>query len=241
MCGLLPGFTPTSQQLHIVVQLSAGMGDSVEETDRALIIDNKTSELKLEQQQQRSVSPNRKPKKSATERLKEALGSNQLFQKLYLELSELAISTYKHVSRLRSARLVGLDLGNFYCNLSEPNKAVTFFTDLMRELKLENWNHLASQTLLELANCYRRMDDMVAYTKTCAAIACSMELEPLVRRYYFDEFVKSIKYINTKLSVNDADSNTQNDCLTPLEDHFQVLDISVVKNCPIIQVIFLII
>jgi trafficking protein particle complex subunit 10 len=75
------------------------------------------------------------------------------------ELSELAISTYKHVSRLRSARLVGLDLGNFYCLLNEPHKAVVFFTDLLRELKSENWHYLASQTLLELASCYRKMDD----------------------------------------------------------------------------------
>lgn len=235
LCGLLPGFTPTSEQLHTVVQLSAGIGDSYEETDRALIIiDNKTSEMLLEQK--RSISPNRKPKKSATERLKEALGSNQSFQKLYLELSELAISTYKHVSRLRSARLVGLDLGNFYCNLSEPNKAVSFFTDLMRELKAENWNNLASQTLLELANCYRKMDDVTAYTKVCAAIACSMHLEPLVRRYYFDEYMKSIKIVgsNNKLDISDLDGS-YNDCMVPLEDHFGIVDILVTQTGPIIQ------
>lgn len=238
LCGLFPGFTATSDQLHIVVQLSAGMGDNFEETDRALIIDNKASELLLEQQ--RSVSPGRKPKKSATERLREALSSNQAFEKLYLELSELAISTYKHVSRLRSARLVGLDLGNFYCNLSEPNKAVTFFTDLMRELKAENWNYLASQTLLELANCYRKMDDMTAYTKICASIACSMQLEPLVRRHYFDEFVKSIYSVRSKLDIMDIESQ-HNDCIVALEDHFQIIDISVDQNGPIIQVLFKII
>jgi trafficking protein particle complex subunit 10 len=54
---------------------------------------------------------------------------------------------------------VGLDLGNFYCLLNEPHKAVVFFTDLLRELKSENWHYLASQTLLELASCYRKMDD----------------------------------------------------------------------------------
>lgn len=232
LCGLLPGFTPTSEQLHIVVQLSAGMGDNFEETDRA-VLDNKASEAILEQQ--RSMSPGRKPKKSATERLREALGSNQAFEKLYLEFSELAISTYKHVSRLRSARLVGLDLGNFYCNLSEPNKAVTFFTDLMRELKAENWNYLASQTLLELANCYRKMDDMTAYTKICAAIACSQQLENLVRRYYFDEFIKSINSVRSKLDIIDIEGQ-QNDCITTLEDHFQIRDIRVAQNGPIIQV-----
>lgn len=78
-------------------------------------------------------------------------------------MSELAISTYKHTTRLRSARLVGLDLGNFYCSLNEPHKAVVFFIDLLREFKTENWNCLVSQTLLELANCYRKMDDRLRY------------------------------------------------------------------------------
>lgn len=42
-----------------------------------------------------------------------------------------------------------------------PNKAINLFTDLLRELKAENWTYLASQTLLELANCYKKMDDLV--------------------------------------------------------------------------------
>lgn len=70
LCGLLPGCTPTSKQLHTVVELSAGIGDSV------LIV-------KMDQDV-RSHSPSRIPKKASTERLKEALGSNEKFQKLYL-------------------------------------------------------------------------------------------------------------------------------------------------------------
>lgn len=230
LCGLLPGSTPTSAQLHIVVQLSAGMGDGAED-NHLLRLDNKAKE------EQRAVSPNRRPKRSATDRLKEALGSNLSFQKLYLELCELTISTNKHVSRLRSARLIGLDLGNFYCNLSEPNKAVGFFTDLMRELKRENWHYLASQTLLELANCYRKMDDMLAYTKTCAAISCSTELETLVRRYYFDEFMKSIRVIGSQLGVIDANSGDPNQSsnMTSLEDHFKIVDIQLEQKGQIIQ------
>lgn len=234
LCGLLPGSTPTSEQLHIVVQLSAGMGDG-DEHNNQLRLDNKAKEQLIEQ---RAISPNRKPKRSATDRLKEALGSNYSFQRLYLELCELTISTNKHVSRLRSARLIGLDLGNFYCNLSEPNKAVGFFTDLMRELKRENWNYLASQTLLELANCYRKMDDMLAYTKTCAAISCSTELEILVRRYYFDEFIKSIKVTGSKLNVivdaNSSDPN-QSSNMASLEDHFKIVDIQLEHKGQIIQ------
>lgn len=233
LCGLLPGFTPSSDQLHIVVQLSAGIGDSFEAAEAPpSVADTKMTDALREQQ--RSPSPNRVVKAAATQRLKDALGSNQAFQKLYLELSELAISTYKHVARLRSARLVGLDLGNFYCNLSEPNKAVSFFTDLMRELKAENWSHLASQTLLELANCYRKMNHTIAYTKTCAAIACSSKLEPMVRKYYFDEFIKSIQLTGVIKSVSDKEGNEM-EYIAPLEDHFRVVHIFIAQSAPIIQ------
>ncbi|KAL5273329.1 TRAPPC10 family protein [Megaselia abdita] len=208
LCGLLPGYTPTSEQLHIVVQLLAGIGEPQEFTEN-----------------RRSHSPHRKPKKSAVTQLREALSSNQAFTKLYLELSELAISTYKHVSRLRSARLVGLDLGNFYCALNEPHKAVVFFTDLLRELKSENWNCLASQTLLELANCYRKMEDKISYTKTCSAISCCLDLEMLVRTFYFDEFLKSMK-------VLEEDESSK---LCVLEDYFKILDVVVLNKEPIIQ------
>lgn len=73
LCGLLPGSAdPTSEQLHLVVMLSAGMGDS---------------------------EPNNQ--QSPTDRLKEALCSKNSFQQYYLELAELAMGTYKHIGRLR--------------------------------------------------------------------------------------------------------------------------------------------
>lgn len=223
LCGLLPGFTPTSEQLHIVVNLSAGIGDNPLEQEFL------SSSPHIDA---RAHSPNRKPKEYPAEQLKKALGSNQAFQKLYLELSELAISTYKHVSRLRSARLVGLDLGNFYCALNEPHKAIVFFTDLLRGLKAENWSYLASQTLLELASCYRKLDDHLAYTKTCGAISCCHDLEILVRTFYFDEFLKCLRNLKANITVQSME-NTSNLCV--LEDHFNICDITVTNANPIIQ------
>ncbi|KPJ17527.1 Heat shock 70 kDa protein cognate 5 [Papilio machaon] len=68
LCGLLPGSPdPTSEQLHLVVMLSAGMGDS---------------------------EPNN-AQPTPTDRLKEALCSKTSFQQYYLELAELAMGTYK--------------------------------------------------------------------------------------------------------------------------------------------------
>lgn len=186
LCGLLPGITqPTSEQLHIVVQLSSAIGDNPERDD------DEKKQLEI----RRSHSPSRRVQKPGCERLRETLGSAESFKKLYLELCELAISTYKHVSRLRSARYVGKDLANFYCALNEPHKAIVFFLDLLRELKAEKWNSLASQTLLELANCYKKLNDSLNYTKTCAAISCCVDLEILVRTFYFDDFLKSLKNV----------------------------------------------
>lgn len=80
LCGLMPGFTPTSEQLHVVVQLSAGIGDSIPEELAA------SAQLKNDGdgKEARALSPNRRAKKTVTDRLKEALGSNQAFQKMYL-------------------------------------------------------------------------------------------------------------------------------------------------------------
>lgn len=221
LCGLLPNYTPTSEQLHIVVQLSSAIGDNPVRDDK------EQRELEIK----RSHSPCRKIPKPGCEKLREALGSNDGFKKLYLELSELAISTYKHVSRLRSARLVGLDLGNFYCALNEPQKAIVFFIDLLRELKTEKWSALASQTLLELANCYKKMDDSLSYTKVCAAISCCHDLETLVRTFYFDEFLKSLKVIQSVLNVSEKGQNNY----VALEDHFKIMDIHLFNTSPIIQ------
>uniref|UniRef100_A0A182T8Z2 Trafficking protein particle complex subunit 11 domain-containing protein n=1 Tax=Anopheles maculatus TaxID=74869 RepID=A0A182T8Z2_9DIPT len=113
---------------------------------------------------------------------------------------------------------------------NEPQKAVNFFTDVLRELKSENWHYLASQTLLDLASCYRKMEDNVNYTKTCSTIACCQDLELLVRTFYFDEFTKSLK---TLQSVRNMDINALS-VISTLEDHFQVVNV-VLDSTSIVQ------
>ncbi|KAL4719089.1 hypothetical protein ACJJTC_000458, partial [Scirpophaga incertulas] len=123
LCGLLPGSPdPTSEQLHLVVMLSAGMGDS---------------------------EPNNQHP-TPTDRLKEALCSKTSFQQYYLELAELAMGTYKHIGRLRFARLIGRDLAAFYSELGETGKAVVFLMDALRSYEEQGWWDLAAQTRLEL-------------------------------------------------------------------------------------------
>lgn len=47
-------------------------------------------------------------------RLKEALSTPDAYLKNYLEISELTMGTYKHIGRLRFARLIGLELASLY-------------------------------------------------------------------------------------------------------------------------------
>lgn len=230
LCGLLPGCKPSSEHLHSVVLLSAGIGDTVTVGDLEALVERPYSLQTTDRSSSRSPSPAR-VKKPPTERLKEALGSSQAFETLYKELCELAISTYKHISRLRSARLVGMDLGHLYFSLNEPQQAIVFFNDQMRELRAEQWNFLASQSLLELASCYKKMDNVLGYTKTCGAISCSVELEILLRYFYFEEYLKCIK----QLKSNPGTISEGLPHVCPLEDHFKVHDVRILSEAIIIQ------
>ena len=99
LCGLLPSCEPSSQQLHFVVELSSGIRDSSPAASVQAVA---------------NINP--------VDRLKEALSSKAAFQKYYLELSESAISTFKHIGRIRSARMVGIELAKFYLELGQVSK-----------------------------------------------------------------------------------------------------------------------
>jgi len=75
------------------------------------------------------------------------------------ELAELAMGTYKHIGRIRSARMIGRDLAAFYIQLGEMQKAAVFLMDALKTFEEENWKHLAIQTQCELADCYIKMND----------------------------------------------------------------------------------
>ncbi|GAB6032525.1 Trafficking protein particle complex subunit 10 [Chamberlinius hualienensis] len=137
LCGLMPGMKETSEQLQLVVGLLSGLVevDLLEEKDSA----------------------------NPITKLKQALSSHDAFQHRYLELSELAMGTFKHIGRIRSARLIGKDLSQFYMKLGEPQKAAVFLTDILKTCLLENWAILAANTRLDLAKCYHETKDHDKY------------------------------------------------------------------------------
>ncbi|ESO89314.1 hypothetical protein LOTGIDRAFT_106362, partial [Lottia gigantea] len=138
LCGLMPGCEPTSEQLSRVVDLSAGMGESSDDDGY--------------------VHPR--------DRLRQALSSQTSFKKHYLEMCELTMGTYKHVSRFRSARILGRDMAEFYMKIGEPQKAEGFLLDAIKMYQQENWGNLADGTMLDLAQCLLKMGELDKYPFT---------------------------------------------------------------------------
>ena len=197
LCGLMPGSEPTSEQLHTVVYLIAGMGDS---------------DIQVE------------GKLTPTDKLKGALSSKEMFKRQYLEHAELAMGTYKHVGRIRSARFIGRELARFYADLGENQKAVAFLSDALKTYMDEGWNELAAQTRLELAQCYKRMDDVERYTKICSALASSNVLHVTVRSTYHEEMLAYMKMLSLSRPL-----------LTTLQHSFTILSLEVKVMDKVIQ------
>lgn len=177
LCGLMPQGVPTSEQLHIVVSLSAGMGDN--------------------------PGPPNHP--SPTDKLKEALCSQEVFIKTYLELAELAMGTYKHVGRLRMARLVGKEVATFYLLLGETQKSAASLGDALRTFENDGWHELAAQTLLGLADCHKKASDTRKYVNACALVSAALEIDTLIRWTYFDEMNKYLERLDKPLDVPFSD------------------------------------
>ncbi|KAJ8891446.1 hypothetical protein PR048_003974 [Dryococelus australis] len=165
LCGLLPGLSPSSEQLHTVVLLSAGMGDCHGQGSRP----------------------------SPTDILKEALSSAYAFNKHYLEMAELAMGTYKHVGRLRCARAVGRELAHFYLLLGQSYKAAAFLLDSLQSFQDEGWVRLVPPTQLELICCCRNTDaDRYINLSTLVSVEPPCSVTFLIRHVFFNLFSEKL-------------------------------------------------
>ncbi|CAN8017882.1 unnamed protein product, partial [Ixodes persulcatus] len=147
LCGLMPPQNPGSEQLLMVVSLLSGMGEEEEE-----------------EQEPEVQSPH--------SQVREALSSRESFLKHYLNLSERTMITFKHLGRIRSARLVGKDMAELYIRLGQPERAVPFLTDLLRTQSDEGWTRLALETQQELCRCYLELTQWGKFLRTSAQLAC---------------------------------------------------------------------
>uniref|UniRef100_A0A8C2BFR2 Trafficking protein particle complex 10 n=1 Tax=Cyprinus carpio TaxID=7962 RepID=A0A8C2BFR2_CYPCA len=123
LCGLVSENGPNSEDLNKTVDLLAGLGAERPET----------------------VNSPQSPYK----KLKEALSSVEAFEKHYLELSHAAMEMYRAIGRLRSARLLGKSLAEFYMRKGDPQSAENFLLDSLKSyVYLQTSALLASDTNL---------------------------------------------------------------------------------------------
>lgn len=111
------------------------------------------------------------------------------------------MGTYKHIGRLRSARLVGREVASFYMLLGEVQKTAAFLTDALRTFEQDGWRELVAQTQIELAECYKKSGDLRKYVRTCAAVCAAPEIDNLIRWSYFDEMKKHLELIEKTIVV----------------------------------------
>ena len=204
LCGLLPKSNPTSDQLHLVVELIAGINDDYENT---LGFVSKKGNMVVSGQDDDAITGFKTKLVDPAEKLKEALSSKSAFQKCYLELSESAISTYKHIGRLRSARMVGLDLANFYLDLGQVQLAATFLVDALKSFRTDSWSSLQLSTLMQVANCYVSLEDHEKLVRCCAEVICYPTLkQPMVtasqRSMYFQRMEEALEKINNPIIID---------------------------------------
>ncbi|KAA0185738.1 hypothetical protein HAZT_HAZT006367 [Hyalella azteca] len=184
LCGLHPD-VEGSEKLHAVVALVCGMGDdphadnvgrrphqvdgaapsAVKEPEGA---DDGASTFSVAMLEQDGMSP--------MTRLKEALSSKEAFRKHYLELSEVAISTCKHIGHVRCARLIGRDLASFYLSLGQPQQAANFLGDLLHSFTDGCWPLLAADTRDKLVICYTAMADWPKLLRVGIELACCSQV-----------------------------------------------------------------
>ncbi|GFN83211.1 trafficking protein particle complex subunit 10 [Plakobranchus ocellatus] len=170
LCSLMPGLVPTSEQLSLVVDLVSGMvlsSESLCATDQ-----------------------------SPVDKLRESLSSPSSFKKHYLEMCEQAMGTYKYISRFRSARLIGMELAEFYMKVNKPDKAENFLLDSIRMYQQEGWHRLADGTMVKLAQCQQLLEDADKYLKTSCHIACSQHVSEAERALYFQEMLMCLNKIH---------------------------------------------
>lgn len=117
------------------------------------------------------------------------------------ELAELAMGTYKHIGRLRSARLVGREVASFYMLLGETQKAAAFLGDALRTFEQDGWHELAAQTQIELAECFKKAKDIRKLIGASAFVSAALEIDTLIRWTYFDEMRKSLDSLDKPLVV----------------------------------------
>uniref|UniRef100_A0A8C3VHM3 Trafficking protein particle complex subunit 10 n=1 Tax=Catharus ustulatus TaxID=91951 RepID=A0A8C3VHM3_CATUS len=163
LCGLVSEKGPNSEDLNRTVDLLAGLGAERPETANA------------------SQSPYKK--------LKEALSSVEAFEKHYLDLSHATIEMYTNIGRIRSAKLVGKDLAEFYMRKKGPQKAEVYLQGALKTYLAEGWALLVTHTRKQLAECQKQLGQIENYLQTSSLLAGDNHLTEEERKRFCREIL----------------------------------------------------
>ncbi|XP_051937944.1 trafficking protein particle complex subunit 10 [Hippocampus zosterae] len=145
LCGLVSRTGPTSEDLNRTVDLLAGLGDERPETASSL--------------------------QSPYKKLKEALSSVEAFERHYLELCQAAMEMYRAIGRLRSARLLGKSLAEFYMSKGQPERAEALLAEALRSYVSEGWSFPVTHTRKQMGECQKLLGRSVDSLQTSALLA----------------------------------------------------------------------
>ncbi|XP_042162681.1 trafficking protein particle complex subunit 10-like isoform X1 [Oncorhynchus tshawytscha] len=163
MCGLVSEKGPLSLELNRTVDLLAGLGDEKAETVHSL--------------------------QSPYKKLKEALSSVEAFERHYLELSHAAVEMYTAIGRMRSARLVGKSLAEFYMRKGDPEQAESFLQNALRSYVSEGWSLPVTHTRKQMAECQKLLEKTENYLQTSALLAGDANLTNEERIHFCQEIL----------------------------------------------------
>ncbi|KAH1187193.1 trafficking protein particle complex subunit 10 [Mauremys mutica] len=163
LCGLVSEKGPNSEDLNRTVDLLAGLGAERPETANT------------------AQSPYKK--------LKEALSSVEAFEKHYLDLSHATIEMYTNIGRIRSAKLVGKDLAEFYMRKKGPQKAEVYLQGALKTYLAEGWALLITHTRKQLAECQKHLGQIENYLQTSSLLASDDHLTQDERQHFCQEIL----------------------------------------------------
>ncbi|XP_076772930.1 trafficking protein particle complex subunit 10 isoform X2 [Arvicanthis niloticus] len=163
LCGLVSEKGPNSEDLNRTVDVLAGLGAERPETANT------------------AQSPYKK--------LQEALSSVEAFEKHYLDLSHATIEMYTSIGRIRSAKLVGKDLAEFYMRKRSPQKAEMYLQGALKNYLAEGWALPVTHTRKQLAECQKHLGQMENYLQTSSLLASDHHLTEEERKYFCQEIL----------------------------------------------------
>ncbi|XP_068931105.1 trafficking protein particle complex subunit 10 isoform X1 [Petaurus breviceps papuanus] len=163
LCGLVSENGPNSEDLNRTVDLLAGLGAERPETAKT------------------AQSPYKK--------LKEALSSVEAFEKHYLDLSHATIEMYTSIGRIRSAKLVGKDLAEFYMRKKSPQKAEVYLQNALKNYVAEGWALPITHTRKQLAECQKHLGQIENYLQTSSLLASDSHLTEDERKHFCQEIL----------------------------------------------------